>query len=150
MDLSHNPRQLLEISKTFVGAYQMLPAKGHIDGLDALYKSATYNVATIPQSLLDAALTFQNEIAGAIDKNRMAYVAGYNRVTLAAIKDVTQLANDNGYTLSKRGDGVVPHDLGLLPDVRTFYVDEEHMKLPTHPKVQAALTRVAHHLQPQR
>ena len=142
MDLSHNPRQLLEIAKTFVGAYQMMPAKGHIGGLDALYKSATYNVANIPQPLLDASLTFQNEIAGVIDKDRMAYVAGYNRVTAAAIRDVTQLANDGGYSLSKRGDGTVPHDLGLLPDVRTFYVDEEHMKLPVNPRVQAALTEL--------
>jgi pimeloyl-ACP methyl ester carboxylesterase len=142
IDLSHSPRQLLETAKTFTGAYQMLPAKGHIDGLDALYKSATYNVATIPQSLLDGALTFQKEIASVIDKNRMAYVAGYNRVTPAAIKDVTQLANDTGYVLSKRGDGTVPHDLGLLPDVRTFYIDEEHMKLPANLKVQAALTEL--------
>ncbi len=142
MDISHSPRQLLDVAKTFTGAYQMLPAKGHIDGLEVLYKSATYSVATIPQSLLDGAFTFQNEIAGAIEKDRMAYVAGYNRVTLAAIKDVTQLANDTGYVLSKRGDGTVPHDLGLLPDVRTFYVDEEHMKLPANPKVQAALTEL--------
>ncbi len=142
MDLGHNPRQLLEIAKTFPGAYQMLPAKGHIDGLDVLYKSATYNVATIPQALLDDALTFQNQIAGAIDQQRMAYVAGYNRVTPAAIKDVTQLANDSGYVLSKRGDGTVPHDLGLLPPVRTFYVDEEHMKLPANLKVQAAMTEL--------
>lgn len=142
MDLSHSPRQLLDVARTFVGAYQMMPAKGHIDGLDALYKSASYNIAPIPQALLDGALAFQNEIAAAIDKDRMAYVAGYNRVTPAAIKDVTQLANDNGYFLSKRGDGTVAHDLGLLPGVRTFYVDEEHMKLPVNPRVQASLTEL--------
>ena len=142
IDLSHDSRQLLEVAKTFKGAYQMMPAKGHIDGLDILYKSATYNVATIPQEFLDDALAFQAKISGAVDETRMAYVAGYNRVTSAAIKDVTQLANDSGYTLSKRGDGTVPHDLGLIKGVRTFYVDEEHMKLPANVKVQAAMSEL--------
>ncbi len=142
MDLSHGPHQLLETAKTFKGAYQMMPAKGHLDGLDILYKSATYTETAIPQALLDDSLLFQQQIAAAIDVNRMAYVAGYNRVTPAAIRDVTQLASDNGYILSKRGDGTVPHDLGLLAGVRTFYVDEEHMKLPANLKVQSALTEL--------
>jgi pimeloyl-ACP methyl ester carboxylesterase len=139
IDIHHDSTELLQIAKTFTGTYQMMPARGHIDGLDLLYKSPTYNVVPISQKLLDDALIFQNEIVGAIDPARMVSVAGYNRVTPAAIKDPTQLANDNGYILSKRGDGTVPHDLGLLPGVRTFYVDEEHMKLPANGRVQAAL-----------
>jgi pimeloyl-ACP methyl ester carboxylesterase len=142
IDFTHDNRQILEVAKTFTGAYQMMPAKGHIDGLDILYNAAIYNVSSIPQKQLDDSLAFQKEIAGVVDPDRMAYVAGYNRVTAAAIRDVTQLASDAGYVLSKRGDGTVPHDLGLLPGVRTFFVDEEHLKLPANSKVQAALTEL--------
>jgi pimeloyl-ACP methyl ester carboxylesterase len=142
IDMHHDSRQILEIAKTFTGAYQMLPAKGHIDGLDVLYKADTYNVSPVSQALLDGSLAFQSEIASVIDPARMVYVAGYNRATPAAIKDVTQLVNDNGYVLSKRGDGTVPHDLGKLPGVATFYVDEEHSALPTNAKVQAAMTEL--------
>jgi pimeloyl-ACP methyl ester carboxylesterase len=138
IDLFHR-RPILDTAKTFVGAYQMMPTLGHIDGLDVLYRASTYNVSPIPHALLDDAKAFQAEIAGVVDPTRMAYVAGYNRVTPAAIRDVTQLANDNGYVLSTRGDGTVPHDLGLLPGVAKFFVDEEHMKLPSNTRVQAAM-----------
>src|SRR5205807_6610974 len=91
---------------------------------------------------LDAALSFQAEIANVIDPARMVYVAGYDQVTAAAIRDVTQLATDNGYILSKRGNGTDPHDLGLLPGVRTFFVDEEQHKLPANAKVQATMSEL--------
>jgi pimeloyl-ACP methyl ester carboxylesterase len=132
IDLKHDMRQMVEVAKTFQGAYQMMPAKGRIEGLDVLYRASTYTLTPIPDTWLNDALKFQQEIAGSIDKERMVYVAGFNRITPAAIRDVTQLANDNGYVLSKRGDGTVPHDLGLLDGVRTFFVDEEHAKLPAN------------------
>jgi predicted Rdx family selenoprotein len=72
----------------------------------------------------------------------MVYVAGYNRPTLAGLQDATQLAVDAGYFFSRKGDGTVPHNLGLLQGVRTFYVDEEHMNLPGNGKVQKALTEL--------
>jgi pimeloyl-ACP methyl ester carboxylesterase len=139
IDIHHDPVGLLQIAKTFTGTYQMMPVLGHIEGLDLLYRSQTYNLVTVTQKLLDDAQVFQAEITSAIDITRMAYVAGYNRLTAAAIKDSTQLGSDKGYTLTTRGDGTVPHDLGLIKDVPTFYVDEEHMKLPANERVQAAL-----------
>ena len=69
-----------------------------------------------------------------IDVNRMVYVAGYNRRTAADLQDVTLLGADEGYFFSRKGDGTVPHNLGLLAGVKTFYVDEEHSKLPTNQK----------------
>lgn len=142
MDLSHSRRDLLNIAKTFVGAYQMLPVRGKLDGLDVIYKAATYDVVPIDQSLLDQAEAFQAEIKSVVDPERMTYVAGYNRPTLAAIQDPTQLGNDRGYFFSRKGDGTVPHDLGLLPNVKTFYVDDEHQNLPANTKVQSAMTEL--------
>jgi pimeloyl-ACP methyl ester carboxylesterase len=142
IDFSHNALDLLNVAKTFPGAYQMLPFRGHLDGLDALYRAATYTRTAIDQSLIDKAVTFQASIANTIDPVRMVYVAGYNRPTLAGLQDATQLAVDAGYFFSRKGDGTVPHNLGLLQGVRTFYVDEEHMNLPGNGKVQKALTEL--------
>ena len=142
IDFSHNALDLLNVAKTFPGAYQMLPFRGHLDGLDALYRAATYTRTAIDQSLIDKAGTFQASIANTIDPVRMVYVAGYNRPTLAGLQDATQLAVDAGYFFSRKGDGTVPHNLGLLQGVRTFYVDEEHMNLPGNGKVQKALTEL--------
>ncbi|HUI52146.1 MAG TPA: hypothetical protein VLX60_10195, partial [Terriglobales bacterium] len=79
VDLAHTRNDLLNVAKTFVGAYQMLPVRGMLDGLDILYKSPTYNVVPIDQALLDQAEVFQAEIAPVVDPQRMVYVAGYNR-----------------------------------------------------------------------
>lgn len=142
IDLTHTRTDLLNVAKTFVGAYQMLPVRGKLDGLEVLYKPQTYSAVPIDQSLLDQAEVFQKEICPVVQPERMVYVAGYNRSTLAGIQDPQQLDNDRGYFLSRRGDGTVPHDLGLLPDVKTFYVDEEHQNLPANIKIQSAMTEL--------
>jgi len=142
LDLKHNARDLLHIAKTFHGAYQMLPVRGKLGGLDPLYQAATYTVEPVNQALIDQAEAFQKEIAGVIDANRMVYVAGYNRRTAADLQDPSLLGADEGYFFSRKGDGTVPHNLGLLPNVKTFYVDEEHSKLPTNQKVLNALTEL--------
>jgi len=142
LDLKHNARDLLHIAKTFPGAYQMLPVRGKLGGLDPLYQAATYTVEPVNQALLDQAEVFQKEVASVIDANRMVYVAGYNRRTPSDIQDPALLGSDEGYFFSRKGDGTVPHNLGLLPGVKTFYVDEEHSKLPTNQKVLNALTEL--------
>lgn len=143
LDLKHNARDLLHIAKTFPGAYQMLPVRGKRGGLDPLYRAQTYSVESVDQALLDQAEAFQKEIAGVVDDKRMVYVAGYNRRTAADIQDATLLGADEGYFFSRKGDGTVPHNLGLLDGgVKTFYVDEEHSKLPTNQKVLNALTEL--------
>jgi pimeloyl-ACP methyl ester carboxylesterase len=142
IDIRHSAAQILQIACTFTGGYQMMPAKGHIEGLDILYKATTYAATPIDQRLLDGAVVFQNEIAKVVDPERMVYIAGYNRPTPAAIKNPASLASDDGYVLSKKGDGTVPHDLGLIDGVTTFFVDEEHLKLPANVGVQDALTEI--------
>jgi pimeloyl-ACP methyl ester carboxylesterase len=139
IDFHHSSSDLLNIAKTFTGAYQMLPVEGEVDGLEVLYRASTYNVVPIEQSLLDQAKAFQKEIASVIDPQRMIYVAGYNRRTMAGITDPTQLGSDEGYLFSRRGDGTVPHNLGLLPGIKTFFVDEEHINLPGNKRVQNAM-----------
>ena len=143
IDFSHDAKDLLNIAKTFPGAYQMMPVRGKLEGLDVLYRAATYTVSPVDQSLLDQAEVSQREIAGAVDPARMVYVAGYNRRTPAGINDPNQLGVDAGYFMSRREETeTVPHNLGLLDGVKTFYVDEEHQNLPANSRVQSAMTEL--------
>jgi pimeloyl-ACP methyl ester carboxylesterase len=132
----------INIIRTFTGAYQMLPVRAKLAGLDPLYRSTTYAAAQVRQEHLDSAEDFQREIAGAIDRARMVYVAGYNRLTFSGITNPGALALDSGYTVTMRGDGTVPHVLGQIDGVKTYYVDEEHSKLPGNDRVCRAMTEL--------
>jgi CHAT domain-containing protein/pimeloyl-ACP methyl ester carboxylesterase len=133
---------LLQYIHTFTGVYQMMPVRSKLPGLDVLYLSGTYTRTAVRQFHLDRAEAFQREIAAVIDPARMIYVAGYNRATAAAIQDPSRLGTDAGYVFSRRGDGTVPHNLGLLDGVPNFYVDEEHSKLPQNQRVLNATTEL--------
>lgn len=94
-----------------------------------------------------------------IDPDRMLYIAGYNQPTYSGIRDRDKLRSMDGYEVTRRGDGTVPHQLGLLqaPDGRpvpTFYIEEEHSLLPGNQTVMAAIddllqTGTTSHLTPQ-
>ncbi len=142
LDLLHSRAEILNVAKTFTAAYQMLPALGKANGLEPLYRASTYTVTPIEQQMLDRAAAFIEELRSAVDPKTMVNVVGYNRPTPCGIRDVTRLAYGDGFLLSKRGDGTVPHDLGLIDGVATFYVDEEHMNLPANQRVQNALTEL--------
>ena len=59
-----------------------------------------------------------------IDPERLLYVAGVNRETPAKIR----IASDGKFSYRETldGDGRVPHELGLLEGVTTYWVDETH------------------------
>jgi CHAT domain len=144
IDIWHDLAGILKILSSFVGNYQMLPSPA-APGVDKeligrLYQSATYGPLGVPQRHLDNARRFHERLDEQGGGARMAYVAGCNRPTAIGIKDITQLASIGGYEYSDElGDGCVPHGLGLLEDVATYYVDEEHSALPGNPQVLAAL-----------
>ena len=139
LDMQHTTADLLQIAKMFVGTYQMLPSSLKMSDVAPLYSAATYGNLQPPQQRLDDAQRFQSELQTAVDPARMIYVAGYNRRTAKAISDFTKLTDLHSYSMSMRGDGTVPHSLGLLDGVTTFYVDEEHSRLPANAKVLQAV-----------
>lgn len=139
IDVTHSAGDLLKIAENFTGIWQMLPSLIKLNSIERLYATATYSAISAPQSALDKATAFQQAIASTIDKERMIYVAGYNRRTANGISDFTHLNDLRSYTMTMRGDGTVPHALGLLDGVETFYVDEEHGKLPSNPRVLQAI-----------
>ena len=88
------------------------------------------------QALLDAAQQFQVDLHEVVDPDRLVYVAGADRETPAR---VTVTGQSLAYKYTREGDGRVPHSLGLLDGVTTFYVDEDHGDLPKNGAVLDAI-----------
>jgi pimeloyl-ACP methyl ester carboxylesterase len=139
LDLRHDTGELLETLNTFVGTYQMLPSPSVAPEAAALYQAVTYSPFQVSQEHLDGALRFHEKIAGAVDAQRMVYVAGSNRATLSGIRDWNKLDQLEGYDITLEGDGRVPHRLGKLDGVRMYYIDEDHGALSTNTTIMRAL-----------
>jgi pimeloyl-ACP methyl ester carboxylesterase len=77
-----------------------------------------------------------------VDAERMIYIAGTGRSTAISIRDRGRLDEREGYEWSGAGDGTVPHCLGLLEGVPTYYVEEEHGALPNNVTVLAAVDEI--------
>src|SRR5262249_13285189 len=102
IDLGHKPADRLRVAASFGGGFDFLRAAGNVD---LLYDPATYTASPVLKSSLDGARSFQRAIAGAIDKDRMVYIAGFNRDTADGIADPKRLAESAGYSFTKKGDG---------------------------------------------
>ena len=140
VDLAHNLRELLAISNTFVGTYMTLPAPGKLKPhLHAIYQSETWGAApAVSQRHLNRTFQFHTELAhAAIDPARMIYIAGCKRVTPVGMSIIAP--GEFEYQLTSDGDGRVSHELGLLPGVPTFYVDEAHGDLARNETVLSAV-----------
>ncbi|MCY7376930.1 MAG: CHAT domain-containing protein [Pyrinomonadaceae bacterium] len=83
-----------------------------------------------------------------VDKLRMAYIAGVGYATPSALKI---LDGDGGFDFDTTldGDGTVPHLLGLLEDVPTYYVEEAHGDLPNNRAVLQAVKDILQNKQPE-
>jgi pimeloyl-ACP methyl ester carboxylesterase len=139
LDLKHDLDELLMVTNSFVGSYMMLPAPAKLTpDLQKLYRSETWgeNPKAVSQRHLDRAYQFHYDLEAAtqtIDPERMIYIAGCRQATLSGLKITNR--GDFDYELTDAGDGRVPHHLGLLKDVSTFYVDEAHGDLARNESV---------------
>lgn len=143
-DLHHNSRELQDIFNTFVGSYQMLPSPRVMPRLEKLYDSKTYGSLNVPQRHLDRARKHHDLLWDVVEPERMVYIAGYNHPTFSDISDWNRLGDDSGYAVTRRGDGRVPHRLGLLEHetrgkVPTYYVEEGHGPLTESQEILGAL-----------
>ncbi|MDQ3520055.1 MAG: CHAT domain-containing protein [Gemmatimonadota bacterium] len=150
-DIKHNLGEVLEILHTFVGSYQMLPSPKEMPSIAPLYNAETYGTLrkplSVPQRHLDNARAFHEWLRDAIDPANMIYIAGYNRPTLCDIKKQNWKSLDSldAYAVTLEGDGRVPHALGKLKGVPTYYVDELHGDLPSNQQVLASLEELLQH-----
>ena len=141
LDLRHNISELLETFNSFVGSYQMLPSPEEMGNIKNLYTAGTYSKfnATVPQQHLNRALAHHQWLKDEVDANRMIYVAGFDQPTFSDISDWDSLDKTRGYQITLDGDGRVTHRLGLLKQVPTYYIKEDHGNLSTNTTILAAL-----------
>lgn len=132
-DICQNSKDILKIIGTFQGLYQLCPKKLDNSPIyektfwknfpDVLFDDYLKHIPKFHQDLLDAKNT-------TIDANRMTYIAGIGYETPNAIKVLDNGEYDFDITLD--GDGTVSHDLGLLENVSTYYIEESHGDLPNN------------------
>ncbi|MEP7272447.1 MAG: M17 family peptidase N-terminal domain-containing protein, partial [Acidobacteriota bacterium] len=143
VDLRHNLGQILEITNTFVGSYEMLPAPDKLpEEMQALYREDAWGSFPVPDRHLDRAREFHETLKDqeTIDPLRMTYVAGCNRATLAGLEIIAP--GEFRYRETLDGDGRVPHALGLLEGVRTYYIEESHGDLPRNDQLLKAVDEI--------
>ena len=138
-DLKHDMDELLAIINTFVGSYQMLPTPRLPFGDDRLqlYKQPAWGKYPVAQPNLDRGRKFQESMDDVLSSERLLYVAGYDQPTPYRVR--VDGPGDFSYQETLNGDGRVPHELGLLPSVKTFYVREKHGDLPRNDFVLASI-----------
>ncbi|HEX5580455.1 MAG TPA: hypothetical protein VFX39_02690, partial [Gemmatimonadaceae bacterium] len=126
LDLRHDMGELLRVVGTFAGVYQMLPSPEMAVGDDraALFEPATWGDLPVHAPLLERARDVQRALEVVVDAERMLYVAGYDQRTPHRVR--VDGPGRFSYQQTLDGDGRVPHELGLLDGVRTFWVRESH------------------------
>jgi pimeloyl-ACP methyl ester carboxylesterase len=141
-DIDHSLRQLLQIVGTFPGLYQMLPSPLVDLGDDhgQLFDATSWGRYPVKPPLLAKADTFIRALDTVIDPQRLLYVAGVNRETPARI--TIEPEGKFTYRQTLDGDGRVPHELGLLEGVTTYWVDETHGDLAKNGQVLDAITEL--------
>jgi hypothetical protein len=147
--IQHQLSDVLEITNSFVGTYQMLPSSHVMPSVKPLYRSGTYTdlaePRTVPQRRLDDALHHHVLLKDVVDPERMVYVAGHGRRTINGIDDFARLDSLEAYeTTETEGDGTVPHELGFLRTsegemITTYFVDASHTNLARDRRVLGAL-----------
>jgi CHAT domain-containing protein len=126
-DLVHDTSGLQAIFNTFPGSLQMLPSPLKYGSLKPLYQAETYGSLGISQTHLTAALNHHYKLATVIEPDRMSYVAGYNQPTFSYVDpNLKAMANLQAYAVTNDGDGRVPHVLGRLDGVTTYYIETDH------------------------
>lgn len=138
-DVKHNLAELLSIINTFVGSYQMLPSPNLQFGDDRLqfFTESTWGQYPVRQKNLQRGRNFQEEMDEVINPERLLYVAGYDQPTPFRVR--VDGPGDFSYQETTDGDGRVPHELGLLPNVNTYYVPDAHGDLPKNERVLSAI-----------
>jgi CHAT domain len=134
-DLRYDLPTLLRVLSSFPGSCQMLPSPlvDLGDQHDRLYDAASWGKLPIQAALLQKAERFHTQLRDVVNPERLVYVGGYDRETPFLIR--VDRPGEFWFQMTFEGDGRVPHALGLLPDVPTFWVDEGHGDLPRNERV---------------
>lgn len=138
-DLFHSEEATLDVVGSFPGCYQMLPSPlvPSDDQRALLYERDTWNAPHVRAEYLKLGKAFQESLDSVIDAERLVYVAGYGESTPYRIRITPHKPFE--YQTTDDGDGRVPHELGVLDGVSTYFVRESHGALPKNADVRDAL-----------
>jgi hypothetical protein len=142
-DVDHSMEELLAIVCTFPGMYQMLPSALVDLGDDhkKLFEAGSWGGLPVSGALLARGDAFLRSLDKVTDPERLLYVAGANLETPGRIRITAP--GEFSYRETLDGDGRVPHELGLLEGVTTYWVDRGvHGDLVKHAKVLDAVTEL--------
>jgi pimeloyl-ACP methyl ester carboxylesterase len=145
-DIEHSLEEVLAIVATFPGMYQMLPSPlVELDGDDhgRLFERASWGKLGVHQPHLERARALFTDLEEIVDPGRLLYIAGYDRRTPFLLQ--MQAPGKFTYGETRDGDGQVPHALGLLEAVKTYWVDEDHADLPKNDDVLDAISDLLQH-----
>jgi pimeloyl-ACP methyl ester carboxylesterase len=139
IDQFHDGVALLRILDSFHASYQHLPSPRVDLGDDhvRLFDPASWGTLPVVPELIARGRAFQEAIYPVIDADRLLYVAGYEQDTPTAVQ--IDAPGRFIYQITTDGDGRVPHALGVLEGVKTFWVREAHGDLPKNPNVLAGV-----------
>ena len=139
IDQFHDGVALLRILDSFHASFQHLPSPRVDLGDDhvRLFDAASWGTLPVAPALIARGRAFQEAVYPVIDPDRLVYVAGYDQDTPVAVR--IEAPGRFAYKITTDGDGRVPHTLGLLEGVKTFWVREAHGDLPKNPNVLAAV-----------
>jgi hypothetical protein len=139
---SHERASVLSILNSFVGLYQMLPSPVGRPQNQALYHAETYETLNLPISRahLENAERQHEDLKDIVDHERMIMIIGDNKLTVGPLLPDMSLNQPKSYSVTRRGDGYVTHDLSLLTGadgklVSTYYLEELHGNLASNNQV---------------
>ena len=140
-DLKNSAADLAgRVFNTHPGLAQMLPHRSKFDRIDL------YDVQNWPRQgvrplhpILSAAPGVQQQLA--ILPAKFVMIAGVDRETTVGLS-LSDKKDEFVFQRSRAGDGTVPLDLAVLPDVLTYYCAEDHGTLPKNATVQKAVGEI--------
>jgi pimeloyl-ACP methyl ester carboxylesterase len=157
LDFTRNWAELLQVIVRFPGVLELLPTDNGFQyfgpGIWQELKETDDEMRRYKVELPDAAdllqarRTWETILAAPLDPARILYVAGQARETPIAWRprtlefpeSIEGERHEIIFEATARGDGKVPWDTGIPPNVRTWYLPEvEHGDLPTHEEAFAA------------
>lgn len=146
LDLKHKREDIRRIFASFPSLYQMLPSPRLNAAWRALYERKSWGACEVSAEFLADGLKFHEEIAEAIDADRMVAVLGDGQPTVVSVDDPERLDRQPQWAMTSEGDGTVAHSDARLEKagraVPTYYAPVEHSALGTDGNVARAVVEI--------
>jgi len=146
IDLKHRREDIRRVFASFPSLYQMLPSPRLNAAWRALYERKSWGACEVSAELLADGLKFQEEIAEAIDPDRMVAVLGDGQSTVVSVDNPERLDQHPQWAMTSEGDGTVAHPCARLEKggrtVPTYYAPVDHGTLGTDAAVARAVVDI--------